>query len=69
MLTRPKVSVTVVKAPTMSYSPARRASCSAQALSLPLDQAIRAFGKARIRNRAVGKCRIAASRSDVRDWA
>ena len=47
MLTRPKLSVTVVKAPTMSYSPAARASCSAQAESLPLDQAIRAFGKAR----------------------
>jgi hypothetical protein len=37
MLTRPNVSVTVVSAPTISQSPARRASCSAQALSLPLD--------------------------------
>jgi hypothetical protein len=43
MLTRPKASVTVVKAPTISKSPERRASCSAHALSLPLDQAIRAF--------------------------
>ena len=45
MLTRPKVSVTVVSAPTISQSPARRTSCSAQALSLPLDQAISAFGR------------------------
>src|SRR5262249_59801946 len=45
MLTRPKVSVTVVSAPTISQSPARRASWRAQALSLPLDQAISAFGR------------------------
>src|SRR5450759_5417895 len=45
MLTRAKVSVTVVKAPTMSNSAWRRTSCSAQALSLPLDQAISAFGR------------------------
>src|SRR5262249_17929428 len=44
MLTRPNVSVTVVKAPTISKSPVRRASCKAQALSLPLDQAIKALG-------------------------
>ena len=46
MLTRANESVTVVSAPTMSNSPARRASCSAQAESLPLDQATNAFGRA-----------------------
>jgi hypothetical protein len=45
MLTRPNASVIVVNAPTTSYSPARRTSCSAQALSLPLDQAISALGR------------------------
>src|SRR5262245_56381959 len=44
MLTRPTFSETVVSAPTTSQSPLRRASCSAQALSLPLDQAISALG-------------------------
>ena len=48
-LTRPNVSVTVVTAPTMSNSPVRRASCNAQALSLPLDQAISAFARVAIR--------------------
>jgi hypothetical protein len=45
MDTRPKVSVTVVKAPTTSNSPARLTSWSANALSLPLDHAISAFGR------------------------
>ena len=39
------VSVTVVSAPTTSNSPARRISCSANALSLPLDHEISAFGR------------------------
>src|SRR5947209_3434100 len=43
-LTRPNVSLTVVSAPTISNSPACRTRCSAQALSLPLDQEISAFG-------------------------
>ena len=46
--TRPKVSVTAVKAPTTSNSPARRTSCSANALSLPLDHEISAFGRGAI---------------------
>src|SRR5262245_26430075 len=47
MLTRPKVSVTVVNAPTISNSPTRRTSWSAHALSLPLDHATKAFGRLR----------------------
>src|SRR5215471_14854673 len=43
MLTRQNSCVTVVSAPTISSSPERRTSCSAQALSLPLDQAISAL--------------------------
>src|SRR3954453_20017071 len=43
-LTRLNASFTVVSAPTMSNSPDRRTRCSAQALSLPLDQEISAFG-------------------------
>ena len=42
--TRSNVSVTVVSAPTTSNSPARLISCSANALSLPLDHEISAFG-------------------------
>src|SRR5262249_17857985 len=45
MLTRPKASVTVVKALIISRSPARRTSCNAHALSLPLDQATSAFDR------------------------
>jgi hypothetical protein len=45
METRPKVSVTVVKAPTKSNSPARLTSWSANALSLPLDHEISALGR------------------------
>ena len=37
--------VTVVNAPTTSNSPARLTSCSANALSLPLDHEISAFGR------------------------
>jgi hypothetical protein len=43
--TRPKVSVTAVNAPTTSNSPNRLTSCSANALSLPLDHEISAFGR------------------------
>ena len=43
--TRSNVSVTVVSAPTTSYSPARRTSCSENALSLPLDHEISALGR------------------------
>jgi hypothetical protein len=43
--TRSNVSVTVVKAPTTSNSPARLTSWSANALSLPLDHEISAFGR------------------------
>jgi hypothetical protein len=43
--TRPKVSVTLVNAPTTSNSPARLTSCSANAESLPLDHEISAFGR------------------------
>jgi hypothetical protein len=45
MDTRPKVSVTVVNAPTTSNSPARLTPWSARALSLPLDHEISAFGR------------------------
>jgi hypothetical protein len=45
MLTRRNVSVIVVKAPTISKSPVTRVSCSAQALSLPLDHAMRALAE------------------------
>jgi hypothetical protein len=45
MDTRPKVSVTVVNAPTTSNSPASLTSWSAKALSLPLDHEISAFGR------------------------
>jgi hypothetical protein len=44
MLTRPKASLTVVSAPTISKVTDRRTSCSAQTLSLPLDQAMRVRG-------------------------
>jgi hypothetical protein len=43
--TRPKVSVTVVNAPTTSNWPDRLTSWSANALSLPLDHEISAFGR------------------------
>jgi len=45
METRPKVSVTVVKVPTTSNSPARLTSWRAKVLSLPLDHEINAFGR------------------------
>src|SRR3974390_375656 len=44
MLTRSNTSFTVVSTPTTSNSPACLISCSAQALSLPLDQAMSALG-------------------------
>src|SRR5690348_9462927 len=43
--TRPKLSFTVVSAPTTSNAPARRTSCSAKALSLPDDHEISALGR------------------------
>jgi len=45
--TRSNVSVTVVKAPTTSRSPARLTACGANALSLPLDHATSACGRIR----------------------
>ena len=48
--TRPNVSVTVVNAPTTSNSRARLTSWSANALSLPLDHEISAFGRDRVVN-------------------
>src|SRR5262245_14475305 len=44
MPTRRALSWIVVSAPTTSYSPARRTSCSDHAESLPLDHAMRALG-------------------------
>ena len=66
MLTRAKSSVTVVSAPATSNVPCRRTSCSAQALSLPLDQAISACGGAAIihprRGAGAGAARARSSR-------
>jgi hypothetical protein len=46
--TRSNVSVTVVTAPTTSISPRRLTSCNENALSLPLDHEISAFGLIRV---------------------
>ena len=69
-LTRPKALVTVVSAPTTSISPARRTSCSAQALSLPLDQAISALGRRTIIGvRLLRRPGFARERPWLRPWA
>src|ERR1700676_3109495 len=61
MDTRPKVSVTVVKAPTTSNPTARLTSWSAKALSLPLDHEISAFGCIELNDRRSSPSRAAAA--------